>query len=365
VIERTVIGWLAELAGMPDGSDGLLLSGGSWSNLCALTTAVHSRLGPHSLKEGLSGAPQPAILAAGSAHFSIQRAAKVLGVGTANVVPIALDDRHRMDVADLRAKLAEIAAAPDRAVCAVVATAGTTGLGAVDPLVDIAEVCREAGVWMHVDAAYGGAALLAKDLQAHLAGIGEADSITIDLHKWAYLAFDASALLFRDPDKARRIFAVDADYVQPLAGRGAEEYNFFEISPDLSRRARALPAYLAWRHYGIDVLGRNISHNAACIRYLAALVEEAPDMELVTYSSLSIACFRYCPPAMAGNAAEIDRLNESIVDRLDGSGDFALSPMAVDSRPVIRVCICSHATEARHMRELVETVRNLGEELAA
>ena len=365
MIERIVIGWLAELAGMPKESDGLLLSGGSWSNLSALAVAVHSKLGSQSLEEGLARGPQPVILAAQSVHFSIQRAAKVLGIGTANVVPVALDPHHRMDVGDLRAKLAEIAAAPDRLACAVVATAGTTGVGAVDPLPEIAAACREAGVWMHVDAAYGGAALLAEELRGHLAGIGEADSITLDLHKWAYLAFDASALLLREPDKARRIFGFEADYVQPTDHQRPEDHVFYEFSPDLSRRARALPVYLAWRHYGIARLGRNISHNAACVRYLAELIDGAPDMDLVSRSDLSIASFRYSPPAMAGDDAGIDRLNEAIVERLDGSGDFTVSPLLVCSRPVIRVCVCSYATTAWHMRELVETVRKIGKERAA
>ncbi len=218
---------------------------------------------------------------------------------------------------------------------------------------------------MHVDAAYGGAALLAEDLRRHLAGIGEADSITLDLHKWAYLAFDASALLLREPDKARRIFGFEADYVQPTDHQRPEDHVFYEFSPDLSRRARALPVYLAWRHYGIARLGRNISHNAACVRYLAELIDGAPDMELVSRSDLSIASFRYSPPAMAGDDAGIDRLNEAIVELLDGSGDFTVSPLLVCSRPVIRVCVCSYATTARHMRELVETVRKIGKERAA
>lgn len=364
-VERTLIGWMRRLTGLPNGSDGLVVSGGSLANLAALAAAVHHALGPEARERGLRTGPSPVILAAETAHFSIERAAIMLGIGRAGIEHVALDANHRMDIDALRKKLDGISADPQRRVCCVVATAGTTALGVIDPLPEIAEVCRQHGVWLHVDAAYGGAALLSAALRGRLAGIEQADSVTVDLHKWCYLAFDASVLLYRNPGDARDLYAFEADYARQGRSSSAETHGFFDLSPEVSRRNRALPAYLAWRHYGLDVLGRNIQHNAECAGYLAALVECAADLQLVGNPQLSICCFRYLPPPLQGDDSQIDALNSRIIEALALEGNFLLSPTLVDGRPVLRVCICSHATRARHMDDLVADVRRIGSELMA
>ena len=362
-VERTLVRWLCRLAGLPGDSDGLVVSGGSLANLSALATAVHHALGADARELGIQAGPRPVILAAETAHFSIQRAAIMLGLGRAGVEPVAVDGGHRMDADALRNKLEEIADDPQRQACCVVATAGTTAMGVIDPLSEIAGICREHGVWLHVDAAYGGAALLSAALRERLQGIEQADSITIDLHKWCYLAFDASVLLYRDPERARDLYAFEADYARYGRSQTMEDHKFFDLSPEVSRRNRALPAYLAWRHYGLDLLGRNVQHNAECAQYLAALVESAPDMQLIQRPKLSICCFRYSPESLQGQDDLIDALNMRIIEALGLDGDFLLSPTLVDGRPVLRVCICSHATRAHHMDELVEKVRRVGVDL--
>ena len=362
-VERTVIGWLCALAGLPHGSDGLLVSGGSVANLSAIAAAVYRALGPEFCKLGIHGGMRPVILAAETAHFSIQRAAVMLGLGRVGVETVAVDDDHRLDVRALQAKLEALAGQPERKVCCVVASAGTTALGVVDPLADIAALCSRYRVWLHVDAAYGGAVLLSDALRGRLEGIGRADSITIDLHKWGYLAFDASALLYREPAFARELYAFEADYAEYGQDMRPETYRFFDMSPEVSRRNRALPVYLAWRHYGLEILGRNVEHNAECARYLAELVVAASDMELIGKPDLSICCFRYLPLGMQADTRAVDHLNARIVEMLNTGGNFLLSPTLIDGRPVLRVCICSHATRAGHMEELVSEVRRIGREL--
>ncbi len=363
VVERHIIRWMCKLAGLPDGSDGLVVSGGSVSNLSALATAVYHTLGPGAREGGIQNGPRPVILAAQSAHFSIQRAAVLLGIGRSGVEPVGLDSTYHMDVGSLKEKLRAISEDPRRAACCVVATAGTTAMGVVDPLAEIAEVCHQYGVWLHVDAAYGGAALLSSALRDRLKGTERADSITIDLHKWCYLSFDGSILLYRDPSAARELYAFEAGYARYGHDQAPESHSFFDLSPEVSRRNRALQAYLAWRHYGFDLLGRNVQHNADCAQYLATLVEAAPDLQPVGKAELSICCFRYLPPLLRGQDDRIDVLNERIVDALSRSGDFLLSPTLVNGRPVLRVCICSHATVAQHMDALVAEVRRIGNEL--
>lgn len=363
-LERTVIGWLCRLAGLPDGSDGLLVSGGSVANLSAIAVAVYRALGAGAREQGLHAGPRPVILAAETAHFSVQRAAIMLGLGREGVETVAVDGDHRLDVRALQTRLEAIAGDSERKACCVVASAGTTALGVVDPLPDIAALCSRHRVWLHVDAAYGGAALFSHELRGRLEGIGRADSITIDLHKWGYLAFDASALLYREPASARELYAFEAAYARYGQDITPETYRFFDMSPEVSRRSRALPVYLAWRHYGLEVLGRNVEHNADCARYLAELVGAATDMELIGKPDLSICCFRYVPGDMRAETRGVDDLNARLVEKLNMGGNFLLSPTLIDGRPVLRVCICSHVTRARHMDELVSEVRRIGRELA-
>jgi glutamate/tyrosine decarboxylase-like PLP-dependent enzyme len=363
VVEDTVVRWMCQLAGLPTDSGGLVLPGGSWSNLTALSVAVHHTLGYESRRNGIHTGPRPVILAATSAHFSVSRAAVVLGVGEASVETVPVDENFRMDARALRTSLERLNTESGKKVCCVVASAGTTALGAIDPLNEISETCREFGVWLHVDAAYGGAALFSEQLKGSLAGIENADSITIDLHKWCYLAFDGSLLLYKNPGHARQVFQFSSDYARSDPGRADETPSFFDLSPEVSRRQRALPAYLAWRHYGLDLLGRNVEHNVACARYLADLADSCPDLETVCDPQLSICCFRFSPPSLENQAAEIDSLNEQILQELNNGDDFFLSPTRVDGRPVLRACICSHQTRANHIASLVERVRQLGQAL--
>ena len=199
------------------------------------------------------------------------------------------------------------------------------------------------------------------ELRPLYAGIESADSVTLDLHKWFYMALDASVLLYRDPSAAKGMFYESSDYVQyPLDGP-PEEHMFFHLGPELSRRFRALPFYIAVRHYGADRLGRNVLYNRRCAQYLSHLVDTTPELELVAAPQLSILCFRYAPASL--DEETVDDLNRRIRERLETEGDFLLSATDVHSRPVLRVCIINHATRAKHMDHLVQRVLELGAEL--
>lgn len=365
VIEQTVINWMAELAGLPQGSAGLVMSGGSLANLAALATARDRALGPASVDKGLHNGPKPVLLAAGTAHFSITRAAQLLGIGRQGIETIAVDAAHCMRVDQLEERLETLSQDDRQRAFCVVATAGTTATGAIDPLPAIAELCRRYGVWLHVDAAYGGAALLSADLRERLRGIELADSITIDLHKWCYLSLDGSVLLYRDPQAAREVFQTQADYVRDDHAEVAAAYTFFDMSPEVSRRARALSAWLAFRHYGLETLGRNVLHNVECAVYLARLVEASPVLELVNEPQLSICCFRYAPADLREQQALLNELNDSIVSRLAEQGDFLLSPTQVQGMSVLRVCIRSYTTRASHVENLIIDVQSIGRGLVS
>jgi len=339
-MERRVVAWIRALAGMPEGADGLFLGGGSIANLTALAVARRA-------------APDKTMLyTTREAHFTIRRAARLLGF---DVRLVACDAERRMRPEAL-AEALDRGRAAGEVPFAVAATAGTTTTGAVDPLASIARICRGHGIWLHVDASYGGGALLSDSLRGRLLGIEEADSVCIDLHKWFYLGFDAGVLVWREPRRARELFHSQADYVRLPAEGTPEEYAFYYRGPETSRRFRALPAYIALRHYGTRLLGRNVENNVACADHLARRVVSHPDLELVQAPQLSVVCFRHAPP----DVREKDARNAAIRDRLEAEGDFYLSPTVLDGQAVLRVCVLSHATRIRHIDALVDAVVRIG-----
>ena len=359
-IEKTVVRWLADLAGFPPTAEGVILGGGSISNLSGIAGALARAAGPAFRKQGIAAFPagaRPVVICSTAAHFSIRRAAILLGLGEDGVVAIDTDDAFRLRPESLDAALATRA----NVVC-VVATAGTTNTGAIDPLEEVAAVCRDRGVWLHVDAALGGGGLMSSALRPRYAGIEHADSLVMDLHKWFFQSLAGSLLLYRDADPARELFYDSPDYLQ--AGddvRAPEQHRFFHIAPELSRRFRALPFYLAFRAYGFERLGRNALHNVECAEYLAALIEAEDELDLVVAPQLSILCFRYRPDGIDDD--RVDAINESIRERIQLDGDYLMSATRVHGRPVLRVCILNHATRAEHVEGLLASVLRIGREL--
>jgi aromatic-L-amino-acid decarboxylase len=359
-IERLVIGWLANLLNFPARSEGVLLSGGSLANMSGIASALSRKYGPEYKNRGLcafSHPDKPIIICSKATHFSIRRAAVMLGIGTDNVIAVDVDAEFRMRVDKLDEALKQY-----KNVVCVVASAGTTNTGAIDPLNEIADLCNDKEIWLHVDAAYGGGGLLAAELRPRYSGIEKADSVTVDLHKWFFQSLDGSALIYRDADAARALFYDSSDYLHSSTEPVPEQYMFFHIAPELSRRFRALPFYIAFRCYGIEKLGRNVLHNVECADYLAQLIRKESDLELIAAPQLSILCFRFDPGAIED--AEVDTINSEIRDRIQQQGEYLISPTVIDGRPVLRVCVMNHATRAEHIEGLLKSVLQIGRSLA-
>lgn len=358
-VERIVLRWLAELVGFPGKSEGVLLSGGSLANMTGIASALACRFGPDYRDKGLGKfchPSNPVVLCSNEVHFSIRRAVAMLGIGTDNIVTIETDEAFCM----LTEKLCEALQQYENIIC-VVASAGTTNTGAVDPLAEIATLCDKHGVWLHVDAAYGGGGLLSDELKPRYQGIEKADSVTMDLHKWFFQALDGSVLLYRDASSARSLFYDEPDYLQVSEEISPEQFMFFHISPELSRRSRALPFYIAFRHYGLERLGRNVLHNVQCANYLAELVLQEQALELIVAPQLAILCFRFQTEGLCDE--ETDRINSAIRDQIQHEGEYLMSPTRVHGRPVLRVCVMNHATRAEHIEGLVESVLRIGRSL--
>lgn len=351
-LEHTVIGWIKEIAGFPPESCGLLLSGGSLANLAGLAAAraVKGRLGP----DGLAAhAQRMRVYVSREGHFSIRKAAAILGIGEANVRTIETDSRLRMDLAHLEQCVREDIRDGHFPLC-VVATAGSTGTGAIDPLAALAEFARAHDLWLHVDAAYGGFAALAPSVRPLLAGMELADSLSLDPHKWLYTSTGCGCILYRDPAAARRAFSGGAEYTRTLGVEDAEAFAFWDYGPELSRPFRALGIWLLLKFVGAAELGRAIEHNIACAQYLEKLVAASGDFEMLAPVSLSVFCFRYAPPGFTGS---LDALNERILVRLQRDGGSYLSNARVGGRFALRGCVVNYRTAERDMEILLEDVR--------
>ncbi|MFC0506371.1 pyridoxal phosphate-dependent decarboxylase family protein [Micromonospora costi] len=369
-LEHVAIDWIKEALGCDPGARGLFMSGGSMANLAALAAARHRHCGDAVAEQGAAAHPAPLRLyVSGETHHSIHKAAALLGIGRANVREVAVDEHRRMDVEDLVRRIEQ-----DRAAGAepffVVATAGTVSTGAVDPLSEIAEVARRYGLWMHVDACYGGFARLAPSARPLFDGLAEADSISLDPHKWLYLPADCGCLIYRDPETARAAFSLDAEYIRVTQTEPAEAFAFWDYGPDLSRRFRALKVWMLLAHAGARAIGEAIESNLDCARHVADLVEASDDFEMLTPVGLSIFCFRYLPPSArtattrTADEEEIDRLNERILVALQQAGSSYLSNASIDGRFALRGCVVNYRTTRADMEVLLDDVRRAAKQVA-
>jgi aromatic-L-amino-acid/L-tryptophan decarboxylase len=302
------------------------------------------------------------LYASEEAHATIAEAADMMGLGERAVRPIPTDDELRMRVAALEAAVADDLAAGMRPFC-IVATAGTTATGAIDPIPAIADVCERHGLWLHVDAAYGGAAALAPELRSLLAGIERADTISFDPHKWLYTPQSSACLLARDPGRLRAAFSIDAAYVREdaqLSGRGI---NIGELGPQWSRAFLALKVWMSLAAHGTDAYGRRIAHDVELARYLDKRVREHPDLEPMCPVTLSIACFRYAPAGIDDEV--LDVLNERLMIEIRRDGRTCPSNAVLHGRYSLRACFVNHRTEAGVVDDLVDAAVTLGGALAA
>ncbi|MDQ4079890.1 MAG: aminotransferase class I/II-fold pyridoxal phosphate-dependent enzyme [Gemmatimonadota bacterium] len=347
-IEVIVLEWFRQWLGMPEGTGGLLTSGGSGANLTAMIAARH-----HVTQDDASLIARLTVYSSDQTHSSVTRAAWLAGVPRAQVRAIATDEAYRLRVDALHDAIAR-----DRAAgllpLMVVANAGTTNTGSVDPLHDVADLCERERVWMHVDAAYGGFAVLTEDGKRALSGIERADSVTLDPHKWLFVPFECGSLLAREPRRLKAAFQIFPEYLAD-AQSVHEAVNFADYGEQLTRYSRAIKVWMSVRYFGTDAIRDAIERGVELARRLEQCVRGTPPLEVVSSAQFGVVCFRVRPDGMSEGPA-LDALNERVLARVVGEGRYFISSTRLRGAFLLRACILGYRTAEEDIDGLVRTV---------
>ena len=340
-LELEVLGWFKQWIGYPADAGGVLVGGGSAANLTALACARETLVGQ--MSHDVVG------YVSDQGHSSLARAARVLGFRPEQLHVLPSDSQHCLDPRVLAAAM-DADVRYGRRPLFVAATAGTTNTGAIDPLADLAELCRDRGVWLHVDAAYGGFATLTERGRELLHGIEAADSVTLDPHKWLYQPYECGALLVRDDHTLRAAFQMTPDYLQDaFAG---DEVNLSDRGVQLTRSARALKVWVSLQYFGVDAFAAAIDRSLDLARLVCERVAASDVLALMAPPSLGIVCFRRRFPGLDDD--EEDGHNAGLVVALEQSGLGLVSSTMLRGRYALRVCVLNHTTTAADIDRLMD-----------
>jgi aromatic-L-amino-acid/L-tryptophan decarboxylase len=366
-IESQTVRWIAELIGYPADCGGLLVSGGNMANFVGFLAARTAKAGWDVRRYGVSedSGRRLRVYCSGETHTWIQKATDLGGLGTESIRWIATDSKLRMDVSALRRQIDADTAAGDVPFL-VVGTAGSVSTGAVDPLPEISALCKEYGLWFHVDGAYGGFAAAVPQAHDDLRGLSLADSVAVDPHKWLYAPLEAGCALVRDPEMLRAAFA----YHPPYYHFQERVTNYVDYGPQNSRGFRALKVWLALKQVGAVGYRNMIAEDIRLSQAMAQAVSRHAELQLMT-QELSITTFRYVPRNLRERLREsevelhLDALNRELVDRLQRGGETFISNAVVGGRYVLRACIVNFHTTQTDVEAVPDIVARIGREVDA
>jgi aromatic-L-amino-acid decarboxylase len=346
-IELETIRWMAERVGWPREFGGTFTSGGNEANFSGLALALAAKF-PRAIEEGVASAGgQPVVYVSNESHHSLDKSVGLLGIGRRALRRIVVNDKLRMDAASLEAAITEDRRSGRKPFC-VVATAGTTNSGIVDNLAATAEVCRHHDLWMHVDGAYGAAAVFSDKHRFLVRGIELADSITIDPHKWLAVPFAAGVILTRHPKILETAFSVAAPYMPKAVG--ARLPDNARISTQWTRRMNSLKLWLTLRVHGRRAYEEHIDRQLRLAHEFASWVEGSEHFALVMRPTLPIVNFRVKSNAL--DPDQVATLHAAIVDEVTRDGQLWISDTLVNGQSVLRIMVISYLTEERHLRDL-------------
>jgi glutamate/tyrosine decarboxylase-like PLP-dependent enzyme len=363
-VELQSIEWLKQMVGYPAEAEGVYTSGGQFASIVAHAVIRNQRSGWDVRREGLQGARANALrmYASAESHYCHQQAANLLGLGTDSVRLVPVDEAYRMRVDMLAAMVAEDRERAHRPI-SIVATAGTVGTGAVDPIPELVELARSEGLWLHVDGAYGAFAVIAPSGPAPLRAMAAADSIACDPHKWLYAPIDAGVVLVKRPGALAETFSFHAPYLHSGAEVDAR-VDLAERGPENSRRARGIKVWMALLAAGLDGYRDMIERNLRLAARMEEAVRATDDLELAAPRDLSIVCWRVAPPGVPED--RLDQLQVEVIEELERRGIAIISNARLrDGHTALRACIVNFRTRAEDVEAVVSASAEIGRELAA
>lgn len=347
-LELVVIDWFRQWIGYPASGGGLFTSGGSAAILDSLVAAREHH-----------GAPaRPAVFMSDQSHSALERAARIIGVRPDGIFKVAADEKFRIRLGELESAVIE-ARKNGYTPIAVCANAGTTNTGAIDPLPEIAAFCTRESIWLHVDAAYGGFAMLCERGRALLDGMHLADSISLDAHKWLFQPFEAGCVMVRDVATLERAFSVHPEYLQDTR-LGMEQVNFADRGLQLTRSFRALKVWMSIQTFGMAAFRQAIARGIELADRAGDHVRNSETLELLSPPSLGILCFRIRPRGSQLPAARLDEINEQVQAGVIAAGAAMLSSTRLRGIYSLRLCIMSHQTTWDDVRETLEAIEQQG-----
>jgi aromatic-L-amino-acid/L-tryptophan decarboxylase len=364
-LEEVTVGWFRQALGLPDDFDGFYTDTASTSSLIGLAGARQAVPDRDASADGLASRPPLVVYASQEAHSSIEKAAMTLGLGRAGLRRVAVDRDYAMDPRALEAAIGEDSAA-GRVPAAIVSTIGTTSSTAIDPTAALADIAEREGLWLHVDAAYAGVTALLPECRAAFNGWERAHSIVVNPHKWLFTPIDCSLFMTRRPDVVRSAFSLVPEYLRTL-DQDRPVHDFNEYTPQLGRRFRALKMWFILRYFGLEGLRARIREHLELAQELTRWIDAEPDAERMAPVPFSTVCFRWRPRELAQNDGTdreqtLDRLNETILERVNRTGEVFLSHTRLDGRFTLRIAIGHLRTERRHVERAWELVRDAARE---
>lgn len=348
LIEKKLIRWMCGLAGYPEESGGLFVSGGSMANLTTLTAARDAKIKPGEREAATA-------YISGQTHSSLAKALHIIGFEKEQIRKIAVDKDYRMDMNDLKEQInADIMAGKKPFL--VIATAGTTNTGSVDPLEEISSICRLHDMWMHVDGAFGASALVSEKQRERLKGIEMSDSLSWDAHKWMMQTYGCSVALVRNIKFLAKSFSAHPEYLKDAAG-GEESVEFWDLGPELTRPARSLKLWTSLQIMGVKEFEHAVDYGCAMAELAEKTVAAYHEWEVVSSAKLGIVNFRYCPKGMEDE--EADEINQRIARSVTDGGYAHVFTTELNRKKVIRMCTINPETKEE---DIVNTIRLLHHE---
>lgn len=364
-VERQVVEWFRDLMDFPDGASGILTSGGSMANFIGLAVARNAKAGFDIRTEGVAAAPQPmTVYTSTETHSSNYKAIEQLGLGKKWMRFIAVNDRNEIDIDLLEEAIRNDINAGYRPLC-IIGNAGTTNTGAIDDLSALADICQREGMWFHIDGAFGALIALSDNYRHLVHGMERADSLAFDMHKWMYMPFEVACVLVRNMEDHLDAFTVSPDYLShmPRGVAGGDHAWFGDMGLQLSRGFRALKVWMSIKAYGLDHFTRQIEQDIEHAQYLAGLIRQHPDLELLDHVPLNIVCFRYRAAGM--DAKALNDLNKEIMMRLHERGLAVPTYTQLKGKFALRVSITNHRSTRADFDFFVEKVTDIAREVLA